>query len=1458
MFRGLLGKKRIVRDYGVSTVRTAWTLFRKRRKSKLPKKDDEFVYLNNIENVKIKQTENAKHTNATGAIHAAKPQVKSQPNAQLEFQEVWPKAKPPFKPFPEVTTRVDSSSTKSVVGKIENVKTSETDNAKPTDAAKPRTKANAQQQVQDAPQAKPAIKPFAVETAREDIRERHTGWSLRKKRVINPFAEKTAHVDSSTTSAVGKHEKVQTDETEKAKTTGAVKPETKRQVQQNVPGAQAKPVIKPFADKTTHVDSSATSTFGKMEKFKTDETEKAKATGAAKPETKRQVQQNVQDAHTKPVIKPFADKTTRVDSSTTSAFGKIEIVKTDETEKAKATGAAKPETKRQVQQNVQDAQTKPVIKPFAEKTAGVDSSTTSAFDKIKKFKTDETEKAKTTGAAKPQTKHQVQQNVQDAQAKPVIKPFAEQTARVDSSTTSAYDKINKFKTDETEKANTTGAAKPETKRQVQQNVQDAHTKPVIKPFADKTTRVDSSTTSAFGKIEIVKTDETEKAKTTGAAKQETKRQVEQNVQDAQTKPVINPYPYKTKGVDSSITTPAFDKIEKFKTDETEKAKTTGAAKPGTKRQVQRNVQDAHTKPVIKPFAEKTARVDSSTTTSAFDKIEKFKTDETEKAKTTGAAKQETKRQVEQNVQDAQTKPVINPYPYKTKGVDSSITTPAFDKIEKFKTDETEKAKTTGAAKPGTKRQVQRNVQDAHTKPVIKPVAEKTARVDSSTTTSAFDKIKKFKTDETEKAKTTGAAKQETKRQVEQNVQDAQTKPVINPYPYKTKGVDSSITTPAFDKIEKFKTDETEKAKTTGAAKPGTKRQVQRNVQDAHTKPVIKPFAEKTARVDSSTTTSAFDKIKKFKTDETEKAKTTGAAKQETKRQVEQNVQDAQTKPVINPYPYKTKGVDSSITTPAFDKIEKFKTDETEKAKTTGAAKPGTKRQVQRNVQDAQTKPVIKPFAEKTAGVDSSTTSADKIKKIKPDETEKAKTTGAAKPDTKRQIQQNVQDAHTKPVIKPFAEKTARVDSSTTTSAFDKIEKFKTDETEKSKTTGAAKSETKRQIQQNVQDAQAKPVIKPFADKTKRVDSSTTSAVGKIETVKTDETEKTKTTGAAKPETKRQVQQNFQDAQAKPVIKPFADKIAQQLYPKSQPKVVSKPFVEETARVDSSTTSAVGNIEIVKTDETVKAKTAGATQPETKRQVQQNVQDAQTKPVIKPFAEQTAHVDNSITSSVGKHEKNKTDETEKAKTTGAAKPETKHQVQQNVQDAHAKPVIKPFAEKMAEELYPKSRPKVVSKPFVEETARVDSSTTLAVGKIEIVKTDEREKAKTTGAGKLQTKDQVQQNAQNTQPKPIIKPFATATDTAKPKGKATQPEVKDQVEVEQKEAQPSPKPVILPFQEVTAFINNCMAAVGTKPEHAAQLAEVLIDADYRGHFSHGLNRLGKLAGVQRRHYLCHFSN
>lgn len=39
----------------------------------------------------------------------------------------------------------------------------------------------------------------------------------------------------------------------------------------------------------------------------------------------------------------------------------------------------------------------------------------------------------------------------------------------------------------------------------------------------------------------------------------------------------------------------------------------------------------------------------------------------------------------------------------------------------------------------------------------------------------------------------------------------------------------------------------------------------------------------------------------------------------------------------------------------------------------------------------------------------------------------------------------------------------------------------------------------------------------------------------------------------------------------------------------------------------------------------------------------------------------------------------------------------------------------------------------------------------------------------------------------------------------------------------------------------FVVECMSKVGTPENEAAQLADLLILADQRGHYSHGMNRL-----------------
>ena len=47
------------------------------------------------------------------------------------------------------------------------------------------------------------------------------------------------------------------------------------------------------------------------------------------------------------------------------------------------------------------------------------------------------------------------------------------------------------------------------------------------------------------------------------------------------------------------------------------------------------------------------------------------------------------------------------------------------------------------------------------------------------------------------------------------------------------------------------------------------------------------------------------------------------------------------------------------------------------------------------------------------------------------------------------------------------------------------------------------------------------------------------------------------------------------------------------------------------------------------------------------------------------------------------------------------------------------------------------------------------------------------------------------------------------------------------------------------EMDQFVQRCMKSLGMKDEYAKDLAELLVAADYRGHYSHGLNRLGKIS-------------
>ncbi|KAK7081043.1 hypothetical protein SK128_002031 [Halocaridina rubra] len=46
-----------------------------------------------------------------------------------------------------------------------------------------------------------------------------------------------------------------------------------------------------------------------------------------------------------------------------------------------------------------------------------------------------------------------------------------------------------------------------------------------------------------------------------------------------------------------------------------------------------------------------------------------------------------------------------------------------------------------------------------------------------------------------------------------------------------------------------------------------------------------------------------------------------------------------------------------------------------------------------------------------------------------------------------------------------------------------------------------------------------------------------------------------------------------------------------------------------------------------------------------------------------------------------------------------------------------------------------------------------------------------------------------------------------------------------------------------KEVHRFIVESLVSDGVPKENAKQLADVLVEADKRGHFSHGLQRLGR---------------
>lgn len=49
------------------------------------------------------------------------------------------------------------------------------------------------------------------------------------------------------------------------------------------------------------------------------------------------------------------------------------------------------------------------------------------------------------------------------------------------------------------------------------------------------------------------------------------------------------------------------------------------------------------------------------------------------------------------------------------------------------------------------------------------------------------------------------------------------------------------------------------------------------------------------------------------------------------------------------------------------------------------------------------------------------------------------------------------------------------------------------------------------------------------------------------------------------------------------------------------------------------------------------------------------------------------------------------------------------------------------------------------------------------------------------------------------------------------------------------------MVVPLAEVRRFLCDALCSVGVSDDSAVQLADVLVDADYKGHYSHGLNRI-----------------
>lgn len=50
-------------------------------------------------------------------------------------------------------------------------------------------------------------------------------------------------------------------------------------------------------------------------------------------------------------------------------------------------------------------------------------------------------------------------------------------------------------------------------------------------------------------------------------------------------------------------------------------------------------------------------------------------------------------------------------------------------------------------------------------------------------------------------------------------------------------------------------------------------------------------------------------------------------------------------------------------------------------------------------------------------------------------------------------------------------------------------------------------------------------------------------------------------------------------------------------------------------------------------------------------------------------------------------------------------------------------------------------------------------------------------------------------------------------------------------------------IVDVAEMRRFLTDCLTSIKCDPSHAADLVDLLVEADHTGHYSHGLNRIRK---------------